>query len=95
MRGGVNSTGIDQAAAMMLRALPCALVTSTVGPWLISRLACSRATGLKWGLMVGVLVNRLILPNAAERQRFKPEGCARVALLFGVVLQGFAAGLAR
>src|SRR6187431_3079280 len=48
MRGGVNSTGIDQAAAITLRRPPCALVTSTVGPWLTRRLACSRATGRKW-----------------------------------------------
>src|SRR5438552_1667507 len=47
MRGGVNSTGIDHAAAMTLRRAPAALVTSTVGPWLIRRLACSRATGRK------------------------------------------------
>ena len=32
MRGGVNSTGIDQAAAITLRRAPAALVTSTVGP---------------------------------------------------------------
>jgi hypothetical protein len=32
MRGGVNSTGIDQAAAITLRWAPAALVTRTVGP---------------------------------------------------------------
>ena len=49
MRGGVNSTGIDHAAAMLLRRVPSRLrlVTSTVGPWLMRRLACSRATGWK------------------------------------------------
>ena len=49
MRGGVNSTGIDQAAAITLRRLPSALrlVTRTVGPWLTRRLACSRATRWK------------------------------------------------
>jgi hypothetical protein len=52
MRGGVNSTGIDQAAAMTLRRPPCALVTSTVGPWLSRRLACARATGRKCGFIV-------------------------------------------
>jgi hypothetical protein len=45
MRGGVNSTGMDQAAAITLRRPPCALVTSTVGPWLIKRLAWCSATG--------------------------------------------------
>ena len=43
----VNSTGIDQAAAITLRREPSALVTRTVGPWLIRRLACSRATAWK------------------------------------------------
>jgi hypothetical protein len=31
MRGGVNSTGIDHAAAITLRRVPSALVTRTVG----------------------------------------------------------------
>ena len=39
IRGGVNSTGIDQAAAMTLRRPPCSVDTSTVGPWLTRRLA--------------------------------------------------------
>ena len=51
MRGGVNSTGMDQAAAMTLRRPAWALVTSTVGPWFTRRLACSGATGWKCGFM--------------------------------------------
>jgi hypothetical protein len=47
MRGGVNSTGMLQAAAITLRCPPWALVISTVGPWLRRRLACSSATGRK------------------------------------------------
>jgi len=45
MRGGVNSTGIDHAAAITLRRPACSLLTSTVGPWLMSRLAWARLTG--------------------------------------------------
>jgi len=49
MRGGVNSTGIDHAAAITLRRVPSALrlVISTVGPWLTRRLAWPSATGWK------------------------------------------------
>jgi hypothetical protein len=47
MRGGVNSTGMLHAAAITLLRPPCALVTSTVGPWLIRRLAWGSCTGAK------------------------------------------------
>jgi hypothetical protein len=35
--GGSKSSGIAQAAAMMLRCPPCAALTSTVGPWFMRR----------------------------------------------------------
>lgn len=39
--------GLGHAAAITLRRPPCALATSTVGPWLSSRLAWGRSTGRK------------------------------------------------
>jgi len=44
MPGGVNSTGIDQAAAITLRRSPCFVLTRTVGPWLTRRLAWRSST---------------------------------------------------
>jgi hypothetical protein len=46
---------------MTLRRLPSLLVTSTVGPWLMRRLACSSATGVKverFSIVAGFAVSR-------------------------------------
>ena len=64
MRGGVNSTGMLHAAAMMLRRPAWAVVTSTVGPWLMRRLAWWSSTGAKW---LGAGMER-VLSKGASRQ---------------------------
>jgi hypothetical protein len=69
IRGGVNSTGIDQAAAITLRRAPSALVTSTVGPWLTRRLACASATGRNSEGMVDTPARRSIPLCAGLRGR--------------------------
>jgi hypothetical protein len=54
--GGTNSTGMHHAAAMTFRLPSCIVLTRTVGPWLIRRLACLRSTVQRIGIGFGSTV---------------------------------------